>query len=178
MKKVILFTAAFVALLMLSASSLHAQDVKGKNFVNAGIGIGSFGFSGTGGLPITLSYERGITDKISGGLYLGSIQRKWYDDLKYKYKVIGLRASYHFNELLQLDVPNLDVYGGASIYYRGYVLKYDAGSELGGKQKLKSSAVGISLHAAARYMFTSNIGGFAELGYGISPIQFGAAFVF
>ena len=64
MKKTFLFTAMIAAALFSTLSS-KAQDVKGKHFINAGIGIGTFGFSGTGGLPVTASYEHGFTDKIS-----------------------------------------------------------------------------------------------------------------
>lgn len=178
MKKRLFTIAAVVLATVIAATSAQAQNVSGKNFVNAGVGIGTFGFSGTGGLPVTVSVEHGFTDKISGGIYLGMIQRKYYDDFKYNYKVIGVRASYHFNELLQIDQPKLDVYGGASLYYRGYTLKYDLADDMGGKQKITSSTVGIALHAAARYMFSKNIGGYAEVGYGVSPLQLGLTAVF
>ena len=162
------------------ATSVKAQDtkesVKGKNFVNAGVGIGTFGFNGSGGLPITASFEHGFTDQISAGVYVGVVSRKWYDDVRYNYKVIGVRGSYHFNELLKVANPKLDVYGGASIYYRGYTVKYDVPGE--GKEKASSGGVSFALHAAARYMFSKNIGGFAELGWGVSPLQLGATFVF
>jgi hypothetical protein len=175
MKKVFLATA-LIAASAFSVLSVNAQDVKGKHFVNAGIGIGTFGFSGTGGVPVTASYEHGFTDKISAGVYVGIIKRKWYDDLTYNYKVIGVRGSYHFNELLNVDIPKLDVYGGISLYYRGYVVKYD--SPINGKNKTTSGGMDVGFHAAARYMLTKNVGGFAEVGYGVSPLQIGATFVF
>ena len=170
-----IFFGAAVVMALACSTSVSAQDVKGKTFVNAGIGIGTIGFSGTGGLPVTLSAEHGFTDKISGGLFMGIVQRKYYADYKYNYKVIGVRASYHFNELLQVEVPKLDLYGGASIFYRGYTLKYEG---LNGKEKLTDSNIGVGIHAGARYMFSQNIGGYAELGYGISPLQLGVTAVF
>jgi len=183
MKKRSFVAAAFLALAILCGTNIQAQDnksasaqdVKGKNFVNAGVGIGTFGFSGTGGVPLVASYERGITDKISAGVYVGMIKRNWYGDVKYNYKVIGVRGSYHFNELLNVTNEKLDVYGGASIYYRGYSVKYDG---INGKEKATSSTASFALHAAARYMFTPNIGAFGEVGYGVSPLQLGATFVF
>jgi hypothetical protein len=179
MKKTILMVAAVVAASVF-ASSVKAQEttesVKGKNFVNAGIGIGTFGFNGTGGLPVVASFEHGFTDKISAGLYVGMVQRKWYDDVKYNYKVIGVRGSYHFNEELKIKNPKLDVYGGASIYYRGYTAKYENLS--GGKEKVTSGGISFALHAAARYMVSKNVGVFGELGWGVSPLQIGASFVF
>ena len=64
----------FFAMLMLAGlSTLHssAQDIKGVNHLNAGIGVGTFGFSGSGGIPIVASFEHGITDKIGVGAYSG-----------------------------------------------------------------------------------------------------------
>jgi hypothetical protein len=174
-KKIILMTA-MIAAAVFSTSTSKAQDVTGKHFINAGIGIGTFGFSGTGGLPVTASYEHGFTDKISAGIYGGFIKRKWYNELTYNYKVIGARGSYHFNEILKIDDPKLDVYGGISIYYRGYVVKYD--SPVNGKSKATSGGVDFGFHAGGRYMFSKNAGVFAELGYGVSPLQLGASFVF
>lgn len=174
-----LFMAALVAVSVAATSSASAQDVKGKNYLNAGIGLGTYGLNGTGGLPVTASFEHGFTDKISAGVYVGMVQRKWYDDYKYNYKVIGVRGSYHFNELLNVKNEKLDVYGGASIYYRGYSVKWDRPAELGGgKEKISDGSVSLALHAAARYMFAEKIGGFAELGYGVSPLQLGVSFVF
>lgn len=175
MKKSKLVIAALLLASVCTSSVVNAQSVKGKNFVNLGIGIGTYGFSGTGGLPVTASYEHGFTDKISGGIYLGLVQRKYYDDLKYNYKVIGVRGSYHFNELLKVTEPKLDVYGGASIYYRGYTLKYEG---IDGKEKLTDNSIGIGIHAAARYMFAEKFGAYAELGYGVSPLQIGVTAVF
>ena len=160
----------------LSAVSAKAQDVKDRNFLNAGIGLGTFGLHGKGGLPIAISYERGFTDKISGGIYLSMVQRKYIDDFKYKYKVIGLRASYHFNELLKVTEDKLDVYGGASLYHRSFVLTYEDFN--GGKIKSKSGVVGIGIHAGGRYMVAQKLGVFAEVGYGISPLQLGATLSF
>jgi hypothetical protein len=175
MKKNKLFAAVVLFAALLFASGVHAQDVNGKNFVNAGIGLGTYGFSGTGGLPITASFEHGFSDKISAGIYAGFIQRKYVDAYKYKYTVIGVRGSYHFNEVLNVTNPKLDVYGGISLYYRGYTLKYDFGGET---EKATAGEVDFGLHVGTRYMFSDNVGGFAELGYGISPLQLGVSFKF
>ncbi|HKO81725.1 MAG TPA: hypothetical protein VJU78_15075 [Chitinophagaceae bacterium] len=160
---------------LIAATSVNAQSVKGKNFVNAGIGIGTYGLHGTGGLPITASYEHGFTDQISAGLYLGYIGRNYADDWKYRYRIIGVRGSYHFSELLKITEPKLDVYGGVSIFHRGFTLKYEDGGE---KYKATDGTIGVGIHAAARYMFADNIGAYAEVGYGLSPLQLGVSFVF
>jgi hypothetical protein len=168
---------AFVAALALMANSAHAQtqSVKGMNTVNAGIGIGTFGFNGTGGLPVTIGYDHGITDQISVGAYLGMVRTKYAYDYKYKYTIFGVRGSYHFNELLEIDNPKIDVYGGVAINYRNYTLKYEWE---GHSEKLSGSTLGIGIHAGGRYFFSEKFGAYAELGYGISPLQLGAVLKF
>ncbi|HET7896504.1 MAG TPA: hypothetical protein VFL47_02510, partial [Flavisolibacter sp.] len=94
MKKKFLLTAGLV-LALLTQNSLYAQqsqgftDVKGTNTLNAGIGIGSFGLNGTGGLPIVASFEHGFTKNISAGVNLGFIQKSYFDSWKYTYLLIG-----------------------------------------------------------------------------------------
>lgn len=161
----------FFAILMVTGlSALHsnAQDVKGVNHLNFGIGLGTFGFSGTGGIPVVASFEHGVTDKIGVGVFVGYISRSYGTDYKWNYYVIGARGSYHFNELLNVDNPKVDIYGGAGIFYRGVSVK-------GPSNGYNASAGGIdfALHAGGRYMFSKAVGGFAELGYGISPLQLG-----
>lgn len=165
---------------LLSAASLLAQkeqSVKGVNYVNAGIGLGTYGFYGTGGLPVVASAEHGFTDKISAGLNLGFVSRKYASDWKYTYIIVGVRGSYHFNELLNIDNDKVDVYGGAAINYEHYKLKY-SGDIDESYYKVSGGEVDIQLHAGARYLFSEHVGGFAELGYGISPLQLGLTFKF
>ena len=168
---------AFVATmaLMVTSADAQTQSVKGINYVNAGIGIGTFGFNGTGGLPVTIGYDRGITDQISVGAYLGMVRTKYAYDYKYKYTIFGVRGSYHFNELLEIENPKIDLYGGVAINYRNYTLKYDVE---GVHQKYSGSTVGVGIHAGGRYFFTEQFGAYAELGYGISPLQLGAVLKF
>lgn len=174
-KNQLLIAALVLAASFFSAFHASAQDdVKGRTFINAGIGIGTFGFLGTGGLPITGSVEYGFTDKISGGIYLGAVTRNYGvyygTESKYKYIVAGARASYHFNEALNVSDPKVDLYGGASLYYRGYTWKY---TDSYGKQTYTAGAVGLGIHIGGRYMFADKLGGFAEIGYGVSPLQLG-----
>src|ERR1700737_77119 len=126
-----------------------AQNVKGSNFVNAGIGIGTFGFSGTGGLPVTLSFEHGFTDKISAGACLAMVHTTYATDWKYSYYLFGVKGSYHFNEELKITNPKVDVYGGASIFYRGYRVKYTGPDNQ--KETASAGGMAIAIHAGARY---------------------------
>ena len=183
MKKKILFAAGLLFALF-AQNNLFAQknndfnDVKGINLLNAGIGLGSYGLYGTGGLPLTASFEHGFSKNISGGIEAGIIQRKFADDWKYSYFIIGARASYHFNEALNVSNPKVDVYGGAGLLYRHFKVKYLHGSSEDYFGKASSGDVTIDLHAGGRYQFGNNVGAFAELGYGISPLKLGIALKF
>lgn len=165
-----------LAAMIIMAAGANAQEVKGTNFLNAGVGIGTFGFHGNG-IPITASFEHGFTDKISAGVTVGYARTKVNSDYRYTYYLVGARGSYHFNELLNVANEQLDIYGGASLFYRGFKARYK-GLYGDGDFKASGGGLDIAIHAGARYMFAGNIGGYAELGYGISPLQLGVSFTF
>lgn len=181
----LLLSAIMTTVILLTTHSSKAQEtnpvtreIKGRNFVNLGVGIGTFGFTGTGGMPIVASVEHGFTDKISAGVYLGLIKRKFGSDLTYSYKVFGAKAAYHFNEALNISNPRLDTYGGAALYYRAYSLKYKDQSDPEDKMKSSGGDLTAGVYAGGRYFFAQNVGAFAEIGYGISPLQLGITFGF
>lgn len=179
MRKGLLLTAGIV--LSIFTTNLFAQDakgfqdVKGTNVLNAGIGLGSYGLSGTGGLPITASFEHGFSKNISAGATFGFIQKKYAFDWKYTYLLFGARGSYHLNEAFKIANPKLDVYAGVGLFYRRYSFKYTSSLEEHDEFNLKASGgdVDFQLHAGGRYFFNNKLGAFAELGYGISPLQLG-----
>ena len=179
-RKIVLASLLVMSLLTQNVSAQKTQklnDVTGINLLNAGIGIGSFGLYGTGGLPLTASFEHGFSKNISAGLEAGYVQRKYVDSWKYSYFIIGARGSYHFNEILNVGDPKLDVYGGAGLLYRHFKIKYTGDwNEYYGKSS--NGDVTVDLHAGARYLFNNNIGAFAEVGYGISPLKLGVSVKF
>jgi hypothetical protein len=177
MKRSKILVHTLMAAALFTAATAQAQDVKGQNFLNAGIGLGTFGFAGTGGLPFTASFEHGVTDKISAGATFAYVKTKFLGNYKYTNYLFGARGSYHFNELLKVNEEKLDVYGGASLFYRGYKLKWK-GVEGEGAYKSSDGGIDIALHAGARYQLTSKLSGYAELGYGISPLQLGLSVKF
>ena len=187
MKQKLILTAGLLVSLF-TQNSLFAQDmksegfnnVKGMNILNAGIGLGSYGLSGTGDLPLVASFEHGFSKNISAGVMLGFIQKKYASDWKYTYTMIGARGSYHLNEAFKVANPKLDVYAGAGLFYRRFSLKYKNGVEAEDDFNLNASGgdIQFQLHAGGRYMFNNNIGAFAELSYGISPLQLGVAVKF
>lgn len=176
----VIFSLALAAQNQVSAQKTESVDLKGANFVNAGIGLGSYGLYGTGGFPLTASYEHGFTKNISAGVSLGFIQRNYVDDWKYTYLIFSARGSYHFNDVLKISNPRVDVYGGAGLVYRHYKYKYmEQDTDAGYTQyNASGSSMDIEFHAGARYLFSNHIGAYAELGYGISPLQLGLTFKF
>ena len=185
MKKKVLLTAGL--LVSLFAQNSFAQDskgfndVKGMNVLNAGIGLGSYGLSGTGGIPVTASFEHGFSKNISAGATVGLIQKKFASDWKYTYLLLGARGSYHLNEALKIANQKVDVYAGAGLLYRRFSVKYtdkDAGDEPGFDLNASGGDVVLQLHAGGRYLFNDRVGAFAELGYGISPLQLGLTLKF
>jgi hypothetical protein len=186
MKKKVLLAATLLASLFVQ-TNVFAQDskgftdVKGMNVLNAGIGLGSYGLSGTGGLPLTASFEHGFSKNISAGATVGLIQKKFAFDWKYTYLLFGARGSYHLNEAFKIANPKVDVYAGAGLFYRRYSFKY-TGATGEDHDDFNFSASGgdidFELHAGGRYLFNNRVGAFAELGYGISPLQIGVTLKF
>lgn len=173
--KILIATGLFLLLFGQQSSAQDTKgfyDVKGMKFLNAGIGLGTFGLYGTGGLPVVASVEQGFTKNISAGIGLGFVQRKYATHWKYSYFLVGARGSYHLGEVLKITNESFDVYGGAGLFYRHYSHKYNGHDD---EFDLNSSGgdVVFELHAGARYFFNEKIGGFAEVGYGFSPLQLG-----
>lgn len=127
--------------------------------INAGIGLGkTFSYGGTIGLPLSASVEYGITDVIGVGGRIGYIPSKNLNVF-----LIGAKGSYHFNELLDLEVENLDLYAGVDLFYRNFSVLINSGLEVG-------------FHLGGRYYFSETFGVHAEFGYGLAWLTGGVAF--
>ena len=155
------------------APKVDEYSVKGKNFLDPGIGLGDV----YNGISFGASFEHGFTDAISGGVFFDySSYNNGFDDAGYKLSVLyaGVRASYHFAKLLNLSIPQLDPYAGVSVGY------YDFSYSFQGTDYFNphTNTVFAGVHAGARYMFSNNIGGFAEVGYGVSVLRVGVSFKF
>lgn len=159
--------------LVLTTSTLLAQEKgafsKSDNLVNIGIGVNSFY---DGGIPLGASFEKGITDKISVGInadYLSSD----YASLKFTAIYFGARASYHANELLNIESKKIDVYGGPTLGYRSFSWK-DTDQDLGDNY---GSGLFLGAYIGGRYYLNNNLGLFAEAGsIGSTNARIGVSF--
>ena len=147
-------------------------SVSGKNFLDPSIGLGDI----YNGISFGASFEHGFTDAISAGVFVD--YSSYNNNIDYGYKLnvvyVGVRGSYHFAKLLNLGIPKLDPYAGVSVGY------YDFNYSFTGDPypAAHANTVFAGVHAGARYMFSDNVGGFAEVGYGVSVLQVGLSFKF
>jgi hypothetical protein len=167
MKKV--FASLVICCALLTAGSSYAQYEKGDKLLNAGIGLGTYGY---GGLGFGGSLEFGITDDISAGALVGYSGTNYFGS-RFSVLTIGGRGSYHFNKLLNLGDEKIDLYAGLGLAYRNITWNYSGlGSDSYG------SGILLLAHLGGRYYFKENIGVFAEVGSGFGTLQAGLAFKF
>ena len=147
------------------ASQAYAQEYgynKGDKLVNVGVGVNSYY---SGGIPLSISYEQGITDQISVGAGIDYLSDKYKaGSASYKFTALyfGARASYHVNELLNINNEKIDLYAGATAGYRTFTWKnsYSNGT-LGDSY---GNGFFFGGYIGAKYFFTTRIGAFTELG--------------
>lgn len=173
MKKILSLAALGVVLLAFSITKSNAQAYQnGRNYLNAGIGLGTYG---GGGLGLNASLEHGFTDQISaGGIVAYSRYNYGFSDWRWNFIMFGARGSYHLTELLKIDNDKLDLYAGLGLGYRTGSFTGPTGSYVGNL----GSGVFFMGHVGARYFFSENVGGFAEAGAGVSNLLLGVTFKF
>lgn len=165
-----------VAVMLFSASlaSGQARYDKGDVLLNAGIGLGYYY---AGGVPLLLSGEFAVNDVISVGPYLGYTSYRYNYGFGYKYRYtfldIGVRGSYHFSELFEINNDKVDVYGGA---FLGFLVSSFSGDTFTGYSDPYTGGLRLGIHAGARYFFSEKVAGYGELGYGIAPLSLGLTF--
>ena len=147
-------------------STVFAQQYgynKGDKLLNLGVGVNSYYDSG---LPLSISFEQGVTDKISvgGGVDYLSNKYKLGDGLFFKFTALyfGARASYHVNELLKVKNEKIDLYGGITAGYRSFTWKDNYNNSTLGNSY--GSGVFFGGYIGGKYFFSDRLGGFTELG--------------
>ena len=149
----------------------NSFQVKGTNLLNVGIGVGTYYV----GLPFGVSFEHGFSKDISGGVFVDYSSHNYGDNAKLHIIYAGIRASYHFGELLKLKDSKFDPYAGASLGYHHVSWNADGVSLM---HTPYDNAVFFGVHAGARYLLSQHVGGFAEIGYGVAALKLGVTFIF
>lgn len=142
-----------------------------QKYLNLGVGVAAYY---GGGLPLGASFEVDVKNNISVG---GSVDYLRYGHnyggYKWNYTFVyaGARASYHLGGLLNVESTKFDPYVGATLglRYAGY------GDNSGYDNYVSpySSGLFMGVHLGSRYLFNEKIGGFAEVGYGVSALRLG-----
>jgi len=177
--------AALCALLFFAFTQLNAQVyTKGQQDLHLGVGLLSTFYGG--GFrsvlpPINVSYEKGITENIGVGAYAGYASSRYnyagYDNLNYhwtyNYILLGARGAYHYDVFKN---PKLDTYGGLMLGFTIANARFHSDNPLLNESNYTSPASGgftWSGFVGARYQFKEKLGGYAELGYGVSVLNIG-----
>ncbi len=141
------------------------------------VGIGVTGW----GIPLFARFEAPVADNITvgGGIsYQGKSES--FGSFKWKHTIFGLgvRGSYHFNELIVLP-DEWDLYGGLNLGYYIWNTKSEGsiGIDYSGSG---SGGFSIGLHVGGRYFINENIGINLEFGGGtvLAGGTLGATFIF
>ena len=165
--KTILISSLFSFLFLVSFTMQAQVFEQGTKFINAGIGFGNRYTltNSNAGLPLSASYEVGVTDKIGVGGFFGySSSSDPNFNLSYSLIMFGARGAYHF----EVSNDKLDLYGGLILGY----YSWSGDTTISGT----SSGLTLGLFGGAHYMFSEKFGGYAELGYTIAYLNLGVTF--
>ena len=174
------FTLLLTTLLLVGTQSFAQLAVdKGTKFLNAGVGLGGYGFGGlsafgyNSGVLLGASFEVGVYKNITVGGF-ADYRRISFSSVGVNegisYIYIGARGSYHFNELLNVPTDKLDVYAGLGV---GYLSANYDDAIYGG---YNAGGIFVPVFIGGRYFFTEKIGGFLELASDVAPLKLGVTF--
>jgi hypothetical protein len=183
MKKQLL--SSFIILFAFQLGAFAQTFDRDDKVVSLGVGLGSSlgSFNHSSQIPaLSVMYEQGIAEVgdvgvISLGGYLG--YKSFGSDInsngftstsKWNYTIVGVRGAFHFS---QIPVEKLDLYAGVLASYN--LLSYSYSDSMGGSSQSGSygNTAGLTVFGGARYYFSDQFAGFAELGYGIAYLNVG-----
>jgi len=166
---------------LLYGAETKAQFNEGDKLLNVGAGVGAT----YSGVPLFLTYEQQAFHRnISVGGTAG--YQSWTHDysvpgskstIDYTSYLLGVRASYHLNEALNVKLEELDLYLGLGLVYRNY--NATVKSSLGTIPVTYSPGLQLLAHFGGRYYLHKNIAIYLEGGWsGYSVLQAGVTFRF
>jgi opacity protein-like surface antigen len=191
MRKILLILSVFVSIQQANAQAFEEED----NFLQAGYGFGlgygrllsayqtntGYKFSGFG--PASASYERALTDHfgIGAAISYSSYGAKWISgnnyDYSYRWTTLSImaRGAYHFS----LRNDNFDPYVGIGLGFLKYSYNWESEDPAFNATNYDVSLgtpFGYQFFVGGRYMFSDNVGAYAEVGYGLALANFGLTF--
>ncbi|QMU27771.1 outer membrane beta-barrel protein [Adhaeribacter radiodurans] len=172
MKKFTLILFCLVAIFTISQA--QAQTPVKNKYLNVGIGLAAYT---AGGVPIGASLEVDYKNNISiGGFFDYARYGYRYSGYKWNYNFLyfGARGSYHLGELLKdldIDDSKFDPYAGISLGIR--TSWYNDNTDYDNFKSPYNGGIFLGVHVGSRYMFSEKLGGFAEVGYGVSALRLG-----
>jgi hypothetical protein len=175
---------AFCAFFLFAITQVNAQMyTKGQQDLHIGVGVGTFYGNGYRTVlpPLNISYEKGITDNIGVGGYVGYASSRYnYSGISnynyhwtYNYIILGVRGAYHYDLFKE---PKLDTYGGLMVGFNIASARFHSNDPLVDESNYTAPAAGgitLSGFVGARYQFKPKLGAYAELGYGVSLLNLG-----
>ncbi len=193
MKKISLFGLSSIFVFVFATGLLAKPDLKtypdafSKDdiAIQVGLGLMHTGVYGDTVVPpicVSMDFAKPIGGlPFSIGGYVGYAQSedeysfftysvKW----TYTYYILGARVAYHFN----FKVKNLDTYAGILTGYSVVSVEEETSGYAYASGSSEGSFFNVGGFAGARYFFTSNLAGFAEIGYGVSILSFGLTYKF
>ena len=140
-------------------------------YLNAGVGVATYY---GGGFPLGVSVEAGLKNNFSVGGSVDFIRYNYgYYSGAYTFVLGAARASYHLGEALGVQNDNFDPYIGASLGFRYANYRDSYGYSYSDYGSSYNSGLWLGIHVGARYFFSPKVGGFAEVGYGVSALKLG-----
>ncbi len=158
-----------------SSSGFH----QGDKLINIGVGLSSYYY----GTPVGASFESGISDDISVGAQFDYNSSNYdYDNRSrwgYSAYYLGIRGSYHLNNILQLNEDKVDLYAGVGLGYQRFRWDDERYGYGYGYSYNYRSGLFFNYYVGGKYYFTPKVGAFVELGYtGLSSSRVGISFKF
>jgi hypothetical protein len=154
---------------------------QGDKLLNLGVGLSSYYY----GTPIGLSFESGVSDDISVGAQFDYNSGNYDGYYSYSYRwgysayYVGLRGSYHLNNILQLNEDKIDLYAGVGLGYQRFRWDDESYGYGYGYSYNYRSGLFFNYFVGGKYYFTPKVGAFVELGYtGLSSSRVGISFKF
>lgn len=172
-----------ITLLMIAGVTVSAQDSasseKYGNALNAGIGVGYYGYVGSTIPVVHANFEFDVAKNFTLAPFITYFSYKnnynWgnknYPNRNYSYRntviPIGLKATYYFDKLLHANAK-WDFYLGSSLGVSIRKVTWESGYPGDNDIKHGSSGLYFDIHAGATYHFKNNLGLFLDLSSGIS----------